>query len=101
MEIHAIVRHEDPLRCPSTAVAAQMTLILALEQVAVNVKEPFKRAARNRVSVQAYLLKSRKLFREAGSFGYQIPASADALARCGVYPSAALDVERHLAASDG
>ena len=37
------------------SVTAQMTLILTLKQIAVYIKEPFKRAARNRVSVQAYL----------------------------------------------
>ena len=38
-------------------VTAQMTFVLTLKQIAVYIEEPFKRAARNRVSVQAYLLK--------------------------------------------
>ena len=38
-------------------IAAKVALVLPLEQISVNAEEPFKRAARNRVSVQAYLLK--------------------------------------------
>lgn len=38
-----------------TPVATEMTLVLALKQISVYVEEPLRRAARNRVSVQAYL----------------------------------------------
>lgn len=37
-------------------VAAQMTFILTPKQITVCIKESFRRAVRNRVSVQAYLL---------------------------------------------
>ena len=47
-------------------VSAQMALVLALEQIAVYVEEPFKRAARNRVSVQAYLLKKPQTLSRSG-----------------------------------
>ena len=47
-------------------IAAQMALVLTLEQIAVYIEEPFKRAARNRVSVQAYLLKKPQTLSRSG-----------------------------------
>ena len=47
-------------------VAAQMTLVLTLEQISVYIEEPLKRAARNRVSVQATLLKKPQTLSRSG-----------------------------------
>ena len=62
-----------PLFCVQTLcgvfplpVTAQMTLILTLEQISVYAEEPLKRAARNRVSVQAYLLKKPQTLSRSG-----------------------------------
>ncbi len=59
-----ILMEDAPLLCmkPLCAVfplpiTAQMAFVLTLKQIAVYIEKPFKRAARNRVSVQAYLLK--------------------------------------------
>ena len=59
-----VLREHAPLLCMKTLcrvfplpVSAQMSLVLTLKQIIVDTEEPFKRAARNRVSVQAYLLK--------------------------------------------
>ena len=47
-------------------VTAQMPLVLTLKQIAVYIEEPLKRAARNRVSVQAYLLKKPRTLSRSG-----------------------------------
>lgn len=47
-------------------IAAKMALVLALEQISVYIEEPLKRAARNRVSVQAYLLKKPQTLLRSG-----------------------------------
>ncbi len=55
-------------------VAAQMALVLTLKQITVYIKEPFKRAARNRVSVQAYLLKKPQTLSRSGSLRQPSPS---------------------------
>ena len=47
-------------------ITAQMALILTLEQISVYTEEPLERAARNRVSVQVYLLKKPQTLSRSG-----------------------------------
>ena len=61
-------------------VAAQMTLVLTLEQIPVYVEEPLKRAARNRVSVQATLLKKPQTLSRSGSL--RLPNPIGGLRSC-------------------
>lgn len=64
---HAPLFGMNPLRRVfPLPVAAEMTLVLALKQVSVYIEEPLKRAARNRVSVQAYLLKKTQTLSRSG-----------------------------------
>ena len=56
-----------PLRCIfPLPVTTQMTLVLTLKQISVYIEEPLKRAARNRVFVQAYLLKKPQTLSRSG-----------------------------------
>ena len=60
-----------PLPVPITA---QVALILTLKQIPVNIEKPFKRAARNRVSVQAYLLKKPRTLSRSGCLQPRCPS---------------------------
>lgn len=65
---HAPLPRMKPLRCVlPLLITAEMTLVLTLEHISVYVEEPLKRAARNRVSVQAYLLKKPQTLSRSGS----------------------------------
>lgn len=47
-------------------ISTQMPFVLTFKQIPVNIKEPFKRAARDRVPVQAYLLKKPRTLSRCG-----------------------------------
>ncbi len=72
-------------------IAAEMTLVLALKQISVNAEEPFKRAARNRVFVQAYLLKKPRTLSRSGYLQPLCPTLGHALTGLYFNPSASLE----------
>ena len=73
-------------------VTAQMAFVLPLKQIAVYIEEPFKRAARNRVSVQAYLLKKPRTLSRSGCLRLRCPS---ALTRSCLSPLQAIGVALH------